>query len=230
MELQNRVGMLLPEYVIGKTLRTIINLLKSDVAESTKEDSIIYRLFQYGEDGEIMQWNFSKMYEQVKKMLTTEGNFEINFGYNPKVAGNVALHILLPSENASIAIGADEGYLEEDTYEDGQLERVQNFYTQTFESTYQIMITGVNSTEVLYTYHLLKSMLMMLVDQLELAGLRNPKFSGNDIVMQDDLVQVPIFHKVLNISLMYEHNVPKLLYQQIAKKFHYELHMVDNIK
>ena len=50
-------------------------------------------------------------------------------------------------------------------------------------------------------------------------GLRIPKFSGNDIVMQDDLSPVPIFHKVLNINFKYEHTVPQLLQQEIAKQF-----------
>ena len=67
----------------------------------------------------------------------------------------------------------------------------------------------------------------MLVPHLELMGLRLPTSSGNDIVMQDDLVPVPIFHKVLNLSFKYEHNVPKLTQERIAKQFYVTMRMID---
>ena len=67
----------------------------------------------------------------------------------------------------------------------------------------------------------------MLVPHLELMGLRTPTFSGNDIVMQDDLTPVPIFHKVINISFKYEHNVPQLLSDKVAKNFYYQMRLIN---
>ena len=68
----------------------------------------------------------------------------------------------------------------------------------------------------------------MLVDQIDLMGLRNLTLSGNDIVMQDDLTPVPIFHRVLNVSFTYEHNVPKLIKDNIAKSFIYQYRLLNN--
>ena len=67
----------------------------------------------------------------------------------------------------------------------------------------------------------------MLVPHLELMGLRLPTISGNDIVMQDDLVPVPIFHKVINLSFTYEHNVPQLVKDKVAKNFYFIFRMVE---
>lgn len=67
----------------------------------------------------------------------------------------------------------------------------------------------------------------MLTPHLELMGLRIPSLSGNDIVMQDDLSPVPFFHKVINLSFTYEHNVPQLVRNEIAKKFYIIMNMID---
>lgn len=241
---QKEIGMLVPEYVIARMLRTIIDMLRSDLKnnEATPEKTILYRMYHVGEEGLPLVWNFNNFFKNMKAMILNEDNLSINWGFNPKAANNLALHILLPSESTQMSIGADEGYLEEDiteevdvdngdgtTHKETRVVGKQQFYTQTFDSTYQIMITGANGVEVTYTYNILKSMFLMLIDQMELMGLRTPSFSGNDIVMQDDLAPVPIFHKVLNISLKYEHNVPQLLYKDIAKNFYFHSHATLDI-
>ena len=126
-----------------------------------------------------------------------------------------------------MARGADEGYVSDEIVEDGEKTRVQNYYTQMYDATYQIMITSNNSAEVNVVYNILKSMLLMLVPQLELMGLRLPTLSGNDVVMQDDLVPVPLFHKVINLSFTYEHNVPQMVQQLVAKNFYYQWRMIE---
>lgn len=208
-------GCLMPDLVIFHTLETIKKILIKDLNESlVDEDTYLYKLLGVDESGEVLKLNMYNVFKQAKKMLLTPNNMSVNFGYNQEVAQIISLHIILPSEQGKTAIGADEGYL----HDVGEME-VRDCLTQTFDTTYQIMITSNNSAEVNVTYHLLKSMLLLLIDHIELMGLRNPSFSGNDIVMQDDLTPVPIFHKVLNISFMYEHNVPKRLANDFMRSF-----------
>lgn len=205
----------MPDLVIFHTLETIKKILIKDLNESpVDEDTYLYKLLGVDESGEVLKLNMYNVFKQAKKMLLTPNNMSVNFGYNQEVAQIISLHIILPSEQGKTAIGADEGYL----HDVGGTE-VCDCLTQTFDTTYQIMITSNNSAEVNVTYHLLKSMLLLLIDHIELMGLRNPSFSGNDIVMQDDLTPVPIFHKVLNISFMYEHNVPKRLANDFMRSF-----------
>lgn len=205
----------MPDLVIFHTLETIKKILIKDLNESpVDEDTYLYKLLGVDESGEVLKLNMYNVFKQAKKMLQTPNNMSVNFGYNQEVAQIISLHIILPSEQGKTAIGADEGYL----HDVGGTE-VCDCLTQTFDTTYQIMITSNNSAEVNVTYHLLKSMLLLLIDHIELMGLRNPSFSGNDIVMQDDLTPVPIFHKVLNISFMYEHNVPKRLANDFMRSF-----------
>lgn len=223
-------GILLPEFVIQRTLVTIVKMLRDDLEENKGDEtqSLLYKILGLDEQGQTLKLNLYDVFKQAKKIVQTKQNLSVNFGYNQEVANIISMHILLPSEQGSMTIGADEGYLEDDVFDDdGNKIGVQQYYTQTYESTYQIMITSNNSAEVNVVYNILKSMLLMLVPHLELMGLRLPTLSGNDIVMQDDLVPVPIFHKVLNLSFKYEHNVPKLTQERIAKQFYVTMRMID---
>ena len=223
-------GILLPEFIIQRTLVTIVKMLRDDLEENKGDEtqSLLYKILGLDEQGQALKLNLYDVFKQAKKIVQTKQNLSVNFGYNQEVANIISMHILLPSEQGSMTIGADEGYLEDDVFDDdGNKIGVQQYYTQTYESTYQIMITSNNSAEVNVVYNILKSMLLMLVPHLELMGLRLPTLSGNDIVMQDDLVPVPIFHKVLNLSFKYEHNVPKLTQERIAKQFYVTMRMID---
>lgn len=222
-------GILLPEFVIHKTLVAIVEMLRADLAEHAADDtqSLLYKILGTDEQGQPLQLNVYNVFRQAKKIIQTKNNLSVNFGYNQEVAQIISLHILLPSEQGKMAIGADEGYLSDDIVEDGEKVRVQNYYTQMYDATYQIMITSNNSAEVNVVYNILKSMLLMLVPQLELMGLRLPTLSGNDVVMQDDLVPVPLFHKVINLSFTYEHNVPQMVQQLVAKNFYYQWRLIE---
>lgn len=223
-------GILLPEFVIHKTLVSIVELLRADLAQNAADDtkSLLYKILGLDEQGNALQLNLYNVFKQAKKIIQTKNNLSVSFGYNQEVAQMISLHILLPSEQGKMAIGADEGYLVDNiTDAQGNRTKVQNYYTQMYDTTYQIMITSNNSAEVNVVYNILKSMLLMLVPQLELMGLRLPTLSGNDVVMQDDLVPVPIFHKVINLSFTYEHNVPQMLQQLVAKNFYYQWRMLE---
>lgn len=221
--------MIFPEIIIYNVLCSIISLLRNDLKENSVDSStILYKILGVDENNSKVQMNFYNYYDQAKKMLSKEQNFSVNFGYNQEVAQFISLHIILPSEQGKIGIGADEGYIEEDiTDANGEVIKKQQYYTQVFESTYQIMITSNNSLEVNITYNILKSMLLMLTSHLELMGIRTPSLSGNDIVMQDNIIPIPIFHKVINLSFVYEHNVPKLVQNEIVKKIVFELNAID---
>ena len=78
-------------------------------------------------------------------------------------------------------------------------------------------------------YHVVKAMLIALVPHLSLMGLMNPTFSGNDIVLQDDLLPSGIFHRVININFTYELTVPQLVVREAIKGIVFEGHLLENI-
>lgn len=213
-------GILLPEIVIFNTLESIIALIRQDIKDKVNQnETILYKLLGVDEEGKRIKMNLYDYFKQAKRMFLAPDSLSVNFGYNQEVAKVISLHIIMPSEHGSTSIGADEGYVEG---ENGEL-----YFTQIYDSTYQIMITSNNSSEVNVIYNILKSMLLMLTSHLELMGIRLPSISGNDIVMRDEFVPVPMFHKVLNLSFKYEHNVPQLVKNDILKKFYYQMRLVE---
>ncbi len=212
-------GTLFPDIILCRTLESIVKLLRNDLMQNrnNEQETILYKILGVDEEQKPLKWNFVNFFKQAKKIILDENNLSVNFGYNLETSTPICMHIILPSEQGRMCIGADEGYLGERD-ENGNL---QLYHTEMYETTYQIMITSTNSTEVTLVYNIIKSMLLMIVDQLDLLGLRTPTFSGNDIVIQDELTPVPIFHRVLNISFTYEHNVPKLTKDEVGKNFIY---------
>ena len=222
-------GTIIPELVINKILVSIVKLLRDDLEHHplNEKDTILYKILGLDEQGEDLQINIYNYFKQARKIIETKQNLSVNFGYNQEVANMISLHIILPSETGKIGIGADEGYV--DDVDDNNAMH-QGYLTQVYDTTYQIMITSNNSAEVNVVYNILKSMLLMLIDHIEFMGLRNPSISGNDIVIQDDLTPVPIFHRVLNLSFTYEHVIPKMLKDIVAKRFYYQYRLVDEIE
>lgn len=220
-------GITMPEVIIYKALENIIKYIRKELNTKTNEkETILYKLLGVDEDGKSIAMNRYNYFVQAKKMFLSLENLSVNFGYNFEVAKTLSLHIILPAESPIDAtIGEDEGYGDEE--EDGM---IQQKFTQMFNSTYQVMITSTNSSEINVIYHVLKSMLIAIVPHLSLMGLLNPKFSGNDIVFQDDLMPSGIFHKVINLSFTYELTVPQLVVQDIIKGVIFEGNMLDYIQ
>lgn len=207
-------GIVLPEVIIYNALESIIKFIRKDLSEQENEqNTILYRMLGKNSDGKEMKMNRWNFFRQAKKIFSDKGNLSVNFGYNFEIAKIISLHIILPSEEAAeSAIGQDEGYAEEI---DG--DKVQQYFTQNFHSNYQVMITSNNESEVLTVYHILKSMLIMIIPHLEIMGLRLNKISGNDVMFRDELMPNGTFHKVINLNFNYELKVPQMLMKDIIR-------------
>ena len=232
-------GILIPEMVIYQTLENITEYIRRDIAAHTNDESVtvLYRLLGLDDENNPMKMNRYNYFVQAKKIFSNPKNLSVNFGYNFEVAKIISFHIILPSEQQMPpAIGEDEGYLTE-TDENGN---TQLKFCQMLSSTYQIMITSDNMSEVNLIYHVYKSLLIALVPHLSLKGLLNPKMSGNDIVFQDDTMPMGIFHRVLNLSFEYELVIPQILLRGLVtsisfngspiipkKKDEYPSHMIE---
>ena len=127
------IGILLPEVVIYNSLESIISLLRKDIKYHVEDETktILYKILGVDEKGDKIQMNFYNFFKQAKKIFLQQDNLSVNFGYNSNVAKNLALHIILPSEQGESTIGLDEGYINENIYdEDNEKVSVQEYYTQ----------------------------------------------------------------------------------------------------
>lgn len=215
-------GIIMPEVILYKFLTNSLKLIREDIEMNSEKDTILRDIFG---DQKMNSYDFFK---QAKKIITNHGNLSVSFGYNPEVAKMISLHILLPSENSDgLGIGANEGYGY--TTSEDYKESTRINYTQLFDTTYQILISSDNSSEVNIVYNLLKSLFLIFYDQLEVSGLQVAKIGGNDIVMRDDFGSTAmLFQKVLNLTFKYDLTVqtPKIF--EIARRLQYSLLAVEN--
>lgn len=212
----NTPGIVMPEIIIYKTLVAIFNIVKEDFLSATSEDeTMLYSFFGKDENGDLLNFEQFKYFEQAKETFIQKTP-QVNLGYNLEVASQGCVHILLPGEQGQhLSLGADENY-------QPYVERNDDFkevFSQRFESTYNMLITSENTFEVILIYNLLKSSILALNYHFELAGLRLPKTSGQDLNVQSDLVPTHIFHRSLMLNFFYELNVSNFFYRKLVKNF-----------
>lgn len=83
-------------------------------------------------------------------------------------------------------------------------------YTRMYSARYNIIFTSDNTFEVLIMYNVIKAFFQGNYHLLEFNGLRNPKFSGNDIILTDYLISPNIYSRAFMIDCLYEFTAPKL--------------------
>jgi len=208
-------AIIIPELIIHRTLTKLLEFITKDCEDATDEkDTLLYKLLGEDEDKNILKMNRVIFYDQAKHIFTKKDKIKVNYGYNMESSDDLALHIILPSENGrDAAIGGDEGY-DPDNFEPTieVPERPYEIkYTQLFDANYQIMITSSNQTEIMIVYHILKACLLISMNYLELNGLRTSKVSGGDLLIQQEYVPNHIFSKVINLSFVYELTVPAMI-------------------
>lgn len=213
-------ALIIPEITLLKTLESILKVVKDDwtiKSPTNVTETYLYKLFKQDEYGKDLKINTFNYFDSAVDAIAKK-TIPIYLGYNMSVSDQVAVHILLPSDNGRpLNIGAGEGYQPDEISSDST--SVATEFSFTTDTVYQIMVSGSNSSEVVLVYHFLRAGLLSLNYHLELSGLRSPKFGGQDINFQSDLVPPHIFHRSILLSFFYEVNVPDLFYKAIISGF-----------
>lgn len=212
----------MPEVYLYKTIKMILRLVREDYNSTTdKTKTILYHYFKKGVLDDSLNLETFDYYTQAINLFTQKKEVEVYMGYNMEVAAMGCVHILLPSESMKpLTIGSDQNYKDPIvSLNEAEEEVVQNVYTQVFDTTYQLMCTSENTFEVLLIYNILKGGMLSLIDHMELLGFRDPKFGGQDINIQSDLVPPHIFHRAFTVSFFYENSVPEIFKKKLIKNF-----------
>lgn len=211
------MAIILPEIILYNGLKTILKVVKDDFSNNQLQDTILYACFAKDEnDKDIQIENFNYLEQSIAIFANKNKELEISLGYNMQVSGQPHIHILLPSEQGkNLLIGASENYQPDLQRNNG--EELAEQFSNSYDATYQLMITSENSSEAVLIYHFLKAMMLSLYYHFELSGLRDPKWSGQDVSIQQDLIPAHIFHRALGVSFWYEITIPNLITKKLIK-------------
>lgn len=216
----------IPETILYKVLRTVVDVVKEDFETITdKKKTLLWFFFGEDEFGERLEFETFDFFDQSVSILTKKGDevraLEITIGYNLNRAAMPTIHILLPSETPiNSGIGSNEGFQE--PIVDTQRNETIPVLTQDSSVTYNLLITSDNMHEVLVLYHFLKGAFLSFKSQLELRGLQNATFGGQDIQFDEGLVPTHVFHRNFNLSFTYDFSVPDIFSRKFGTEFKIE--------
>lgn len=184
---------------------SILDKIKLDYeSKVNKADSFLYRLLGTGKVG-----NYEFMTQAVEVFTKNNGSadkIETSIMFNSKRMGLPTIHVTIPSEEPySDGLGYDED-LNEIEFESG--DTGGQYYNRGFKSKFELVITGRNSFEVVLIYNVMKAALIANLMSLEANGFRQPKISGGDLRIAEQLSPNG-FMRVLNLESFYDLRIPK---------------------
>jgi len=218
------MGVLVPEIQIFNAVKAILEFIRTDFDNfDNEEDTLLFRICG---DNNLQRYNF---FEQAKTVFLAKPDnprfLDVNVFFNMERANIPTIHITLPAEQSDKdGLSLDEGYrgYQEVKGMGGEDQQKPN-YTRRFSTQYQLVVTSDNSNEVVMIYHLLRGILIPVIDHFNMVGLENIKLSGRDIQNMNTIVPTHIFMRAIGLALEYEVTVeslfPEDIIQQICTKF-----------
>lgn len=213
---------LIPEFSILKILENSIKFIREDLQKQIDEfnDEELSWLWYLTQGVGVQRL---EIFKQAKKLFLIDDpedpkRLNITLGYPQELKGATAICIVHAGEqSAQNALSTDESpyKFEEYVVDKNESDAWRNTYGRRYTSTYQIMITGDSTNEVIIVYNILKSMFITFMGsaQLSMAGFENAQVTGNDLQLRGDMSK-NMFAKALNFKFEYEFRVPDTERQQ----------------
>jgi hypothetical protein len=208
------MGMLIiPEFVLLDAVKKGLAFVRADyeLNKTHEEKSYLYKVlggtsierYDYFTQGK----NIFLCGADDPRLLTVDLMYNIEMKHFPSV------YIALAAEqHGQNGLGVDEGFKEYE-FEDETDEALGTstpVFTRRQNTSYNLMIMSDNSSEVILIYHFLKALLISLHPHLNIKGLENLTFSGQDLQLNSELIPKHAFMRAINLGLQYEASSPDL--------------------
>lgn len=215
--------MLIPEIILYNTVVSLIKTVEADYeAQTDKTRTFLNTMFTTDDNNNNMSFGDFNFLEQAKNLLLKKENsarrVAVSVGYNTERVGLPTIHITLPGENNyEKGIGYGQGYQDDEI--DEYYQEYRKSYTDAYTANFNLILTSDNSSEVVLLYNFLKNCFVAINDVFELNGLRDIKFSGQDLQMNQELVPVNVYHRNLLVNFFYESTMYSLNREKFALDF-----------
>lgn len=200
---------ILPEILLKKRIEYLLEYIKTDTLSIavSESDKFLYRLF----NGSVIG-NYD-YYEQATALFTKTDDdprkIETRMFFDRTRAHCPTIHITLPSNHPY-----GDGISTDNNYVAPQFNDIAGTYsttnTRSFVNKYNLIITSDNTFEVLLMFYCLQSLMIADMQNLELNGFRNIKFSAQDLIINDAMMPTNIFMRSLIMDFFFEINIPSL--------------------
>lgn len=199
----------IPEITIKQIVDSILLYIRTNYNSTLDKDKSYLALLIKG-----LKLGKFDIYEQAVEIFVNRGRnhpkqLEVHHFFNLERAAIPTIHIGLTNDDTGPnGIGIDQGF-NEDIY-DSTNQTIKEVYNRAFDSRISLTITSENSLEVITIYHVLRAALISTFNELQFAGMQNPKITGGDLQINPDLVPAHIFFRVLHIDYFYDVPAPTI--------------------
>lgn len=203
----------IPELAIKNIINAILLYIRTDYNNVVdKDDSYLAKQLKG------LKFDKYDLYEQAIQVFITRGindqkELKCFHFFNAERSPIPTIHIMLPDDGVGPnGIGVDNGF-NKPVY-NPVTQTTNDIYSRSFDSRLNIVITSENSFETILIYRVLQSILITLFDNLQFAGFQNPKISGGDLTINQDMVPQHIFIRAINLDFFYDIAAPTLFTQE----------------
>ena len=200
--------MLIPEVKLKSFIDVMLDLIKTNYEDAVdKSTTFLYKALYGLESG-----NYIFLDEAVKIFVRDDDDpriIDTRLMYDHKRASIPTIHVTVPGEMPyTDGIGMDAGYQANiPTGDPITATSMTEYLTRTYNTKFNLVVTGSNSFEVILITQILKSALIVNFMSLEANGFRNPKIYAADLKMNAEIVP-NAYARILVLDSFYELAVP----------------------
>lgn len=210
----------IPLLKIKKLVDLIIEFIKTDYENQTdKTNSFLYKVI--GDNADNGYDYYTEAISVFTKTTSDKRKLETRLGFDPDRAMIPTIHVREPAKTKgksdSIGFIGQEYY----TNEDGT---ISNQARKSYSATYDLMITGGNTMEVIMICEVIESALLATYESLTIPDwIDLLDFSTKELIMANDSLPKPLFAKTISIPTSYEKdNIPKLYTEENITTIEFE--------
>lgn len=197
-----------PQLILDDVLRKFLDILRDEIEAKQRKNSILDTLF--GQTSRFRRDYYKEAVDLFERSSQTHSRFiDVRLMFDRERAKIPTIHLTVPSdEEFSPGINNHEGYVDPIISEDGRTSTP--VFTRMFRGRFNVVFTSDNERECVMMYEVFRAMLLSASTHLELSGLKNIKFGGQDLSINPDLIPAHIYMKMMTITCVYEVNALSL--------------------
>lgn len=199
---------MIPIIRIKKFTDLLIEFIRTDYENVTnKQNSFLYRVLEDDQD------NGYDFYRNAVQIFTRDKGYknkiETRMGFDPSRATLPTIHVREPAASKGKTDGI--GFFGDDVFDnEGGTSSINA--KKSFQSKFELMITGSNTNEIIIIKEVLESAIIGAYESLQVGFFDLIDFSSRELIIQNESYGgVPLFAKSIELMISYEKSsIPKL--------------------
>jgi len=205
---------IVPQLLVEDAVRKLLSILRKDLLNKPWQETILYTLWSETD-------RFGVEYaEEVRDLFSRkEGEnsrfIDVRLSFDAERANIPTIHVTVPTdEEKAPFLGNNQNGYGGETLSNGS--EYRDMYSRMFTARVSLVITSDNAHECMLIYETIRALLISIIPVITLGGFENARLSGQDLMLNQDLVPPNIFIRSISLTGDYLIKVPDIVTRQIG--------------